>query len=158
MTSAGHGSLAGSFGTRSASSRGPTPFHSGGDVPRPCSGATISSGSPAPSTFAQRMRCSVGSEVMSRSVQLAPAAPGDAQWSVPPPFVSLGFQVAPRATSRRPSRSMSCGASVTLSFGVCPSSTTCACHDGFSNQTSCVPLIARMSGFLSPLTSATVTA
>ena len=67
--------LAGSLGTRNASSRGPTPFHSGGDVPRPCSGATISSGSPVPSTFAQRMRCSVGSAVMSRSVQLAPASP-----------------------------------------------------------------------------------
>ncbi len=53
---------------------------------------------------------------------------------------------------------MSCGASVTLSFGVWPSSTTCACHDGFSNQSNWVPLIARMSGFLSPLTSATVTA
>ena len=55
-------------------------------------------------------------------------------------------QPAPSAMSRRPSPSMSCGASVTLSAVVTPApSMTFFSHFGAWNQTSSVPLIARMS-------------
>ena len=70
---------------------------------------------------AQRMRWSVGSSAIEcNSQSSAPGAPCRTQCSVPPLDVLVGCQLAPRATSSRPSRSMSFKDRHTLSFGVSP--------------------------------------
>ena len=157
-TSTGHGSRAGLAGGVKMRIRAPWPCQSGPFVPRPCNGATTSSRLPSPSTSAHRIRWSVGSSAMECSVHSAPGAPCLTQCSVPPLVVLVGCQLAPSATSSRPSRSISCSARQTLSRGVAPVRMTRFCQLGASNQTRSVALIATTSVRPSPLTSPVVTA
>ena len=99
------------------------------------------------------MRCSVGSAEIGNTSHagVVPGAFCFTHCSVP---VFCRVQPAPSAMSSRPSPSMSCGASVTLSAVVAPAARmTVFSQVGALNQTSSVPLMARMSVRLSPLTS-----
>ena len=157
-TSIGHGSVRGLAGGLKTSRRALGPSQSGPFAPFPCSGATMSSCLRSPSTSAHLMRCSVGSAKIGKTSHagVAPGAFCLTHCRVP---VFSRVQPAPSAISRRPSPSMSCGASVTLSAVVAPAPRmTSFSHVGALNQTSSVPLIARISVRPSPLTSPGTTA
>ena len=160
MISVDQVSFVGSEGFRKSKSRTPLPSPQWGPfVPRPCSGATRSSFLPSPSKSPQRMRCNVGSEPMGKRDQACCKFSGCRNHCrVPPLSVLVGIHSAPRATSMRPSPSMSFKAMQTLSFLVRPSIMICFFQDGLSNQAAWVGLMATISIFPSPLTSPVVTA
>ena len=154
----GQGSVRGFAGGLNTRRRAPGPSQAGPLDPLPCSGAAMSSRRRSPSTSAHLMRCRVGSAEMGNTSH-AGVVPGAFCFTHTRVPVFCPVQPAPSAMSRRPSPSISCGASVTLSAVVWPApNMTVFSQVGALNQTSSVPLMARISVRLSPSTSPGTTA